>query len=198
MDQSERNFALKLAKDSLLFFLEHNSRPTLTDNHPIFNFPKESEFFKPRGCFVTLKAQGHLRGCIGTVVSEEELFKNIINNAILSGLNDPRFSPVELSEFESLDWEISIMGPVEKMEISVSENPEIRGKELAQKIEIGKHGLIVKRGKLSGLLLPQVAVEYQWNAEKFLSQTCVKAGLRMDSYLDPQTEIYWFSAEVFS
>jgi AmmeMemoRadiSam system protein A len=101
-----------------------------------------------------------------------------------AAFEDPRFSPVREEEVDQLEIEISVMTPLKR----------IRDLNL---IEVGKHGLVIKFGYNSGLLLPQVATEYGWDRDTFLQQTCLKAGLPPKSYQDPETEIYTFSAEVF-
>ena len=107
-----------------------------------------------------------------------------MQNAVNAGVRDPRFPPVTLEELPNLQWEISVMGPVERV-------PRI------EDIVVGKHGLIIKKGHHQGLLLPQVPIEWGWNKKNFLEHTCQKANLPVDAYLDPETEIYWFTAEVF-
>ncbi|XPV76714.1 MAG: AmmeMemoRadiSam system protein A [Desulfovibrio sp.] len=137
------------------------------------------------GAFVTLKLAGELRGCIGNVQGTEELYYTIWSMARSAAFEDPRFPPVcDADEFNALDVEITILSPLE-----VCDNPD--------EIEVGRHGLLVYRPPHSGLLLPQVAVEWNWDRKTFLAQTCVKAGLPADAWLDTGTQIYWFQGEVF-
>lgn len=136
------------------------------------------------GAFVTLTKKGSLRGCIGNVIGQGKLYLTVVRMARAAAFEDPRFPEITETEFAQLTVEISIMGT-----LSLCHDPE--------QIEIGKHGLIMQRGSNSGLLLPQVAVEWKWDRKTFLEQTCVKAGLHPDTWCDPKTKIYWFEAYVF-
>jgi len=136
------------------------------------------------GAFVTLKENGQLRGCIGYIQAVKPLYETVKDVAKSAAVNDYRFSPVAESELEKLEYEISVLTPLKKI------------KDINE-IEVGKHGLVMKRGFDSGLLLPQVATEYNWDRETFLKETCRKAGLPSDAWKDKSTEIYTFSAEVF-
>ena len=135
------------------------------------------------GAFVTLKRQGQLRGCIGRLISEEPLFVTVGDMAEAAAFHDSRFPPLSIEEFPALELEISVMGPITRCT-----DPS--------QIVVGKHGLIMRKGNRQGLLLPQVAVEWEWDRETFLAQTCHKAGLPPDAWHDPDTEIYWFEALV--
>jgi AmmeMemoRadiSam system protein A len=137
------------------------------------------------GAFVTLHNSGRLRGCIGMIEGRQPLFETIIEMAIEASRNDPRFLPVEPEEIGALDIEISVLTPKRRIK-SIDE------------IELGKHGVIVKRGNAGGVYLPQVATETGWTKEQFMESLCSgKAGLPPDSYKDSKTEIYVFEAEVF-
>lgn len=135
------------------------------------------------GAFVTLKKNGNLRGCIGNVVGQGPLYLTVAYMARAAAFEDPRFPQVSETEFAYLSTEISIMGP-----ITLCSDTNL--------IEIGRHGLIIKHGTNSGLLLPQVAQEWNWDRKTFLEQTCIKAGLKPDMWKDPATTIYWFEAYV--
>ncbi len=137
-----------------------------------------------RGAFVTLKKRGQLRGCIGYVNPIKPLGEAVANLAVDAAIHDPRFPSLERSELDEVDIEISAMTPLEKITD-------------ASVVEVGKHGLYMKRGPYAGLLLPQVATEWGWGRERFLEQTCYKAGLGSGAWKDKETEIYIFSAEVF-
>lgn len=136
------------------------------------------------GAFVTLKREGQLRGCIGNIVGTKPLVKVIEEMAGAAAFRDPRFKPLQASELKDLELEISVMGPIEPC-------PD------PQQIEIGRHGLIMKRGHKQGLLLPQVPVEWGWDRETFLAKTCEKAGLPRDAWKDKETQIFWFEAVIF-
>ena len=137
------------------------------------------------GAFVTLRLEGQLRGCIGLVVGQEALYIAVCRMALAAAFEDPRFPPVSVDEERHLEIEISVMGPVEPC-------PD------PQAIIPGRHGLIVRQGMRSGLLLPQVAVEWGWDAPTFLEHTCRKAGLNPGCWKEPSTRLYWFEAEVFT
>ncbi|KPL03086.1 MAG: hypothetical protein AMJ90_04050 [candidate division Zixibacteria bacterium SM23_73_2] len=152
---------------------------------PLPEFKVDSEVLKEkRGAFVTIEKHGNLRGCIGYIEAIKPLFITIQEMAEAAALKDPRFPPVTEDELEDLEIEISVLTPLKKI------------KEI-EEIEVGKHGLYMKRGYYSGLLLPQVATDYGWDKETFLKQTCHKAGMGFDCWKDDQTEIYVFSADIF-
>ncbi len=136
------------------------------------------------GVFVTLRSAGQLRGCIGKPESPHLLEETVAHCAVLAALNDPRFPALEFAELESIEIEISLVSPSEPA------RPE--------QVEAGRHGLTVSRGGFRGLLLPQVAIEYGWSRERFLAETCRKAGLEPGAWRDPETRLYVFTAEVFS
>ena len=140
---------------------------------------------RPAGAFVTLRTKdGDLRGCIGSIQAAELLYKAIVSSAISAAFRDPRFEPLQQGELEQLDLEISVMGPIEL----VTNFEEIR---------VGRDGLIITRGRYAGLLLPQVATEYEWDRETFLDQTCLKAGLPRGAWRAPDCRVEKFSAIVF-
>lgn len=137
------------------------------------------------GAFVTLRKDGNLRGCIGNLVSDRPLSETIRDMAIAAAFRDPRFIPLSVEELDRITIEISILSPLE-----IVENP--------LKIKPGRDGLYVKNGFYSGLLLPQVATEQDWDRETFINQTFIKAGLTPEYLEDENTEMYSFTAEVFS
>jgi AmmeMemoRadiSam system protein A len=138
---------------------------------------------RPGGAFVTLHKHGDLRGCIGHIEPTELLGKVVPRCAVAACSSDPRFSPVTPAELEHLVIEISLLGTLEP----------IAG---PQDIDIGRHGLVVEMGWQRGLLLPQVATEWNWDAEMFLAQTCHKAGLPRDTWKHG-AKLWRFEAEVF-
>ena len=139
---------------------------------------------QPGGAFVTLHMDGELRGCIGHIEATEPLGRVVPRCAVAACSSDPRFPPVTPSEFPELEIEISLLGPLEP----------ITG---PSDIEVGRHGLVVERGWQRGLLLPQVATQWKWDAETFLGHTCQKAGLPRDAWKNG-AKIWRFDAEVFS
>ncbi len=146
--------------------------------------PPTEKLCSPLGAFVTLKIGGSLRGCIGNVVGERPLHETVAVMAQCAAFSDPRFPPLSIDEYDALEVEISILSPMERC-------PD------ARLIEVGRHGLLMRNGPHSGLLLPQVPTEYGWDRETFLRHTCRKAGMDGMCWKDAQTEIYWFEAEVF-
>lgn len=144
------------------------------------------------GAFVTLlkHPEGRLRGCIGYSEPVFELKLALLNAAVEAAIGDPRFEPVTAAELPNLTVEVSVLTPPEHI---VVKTPW----ELPGRIAVGRDGLIVERGRFKGLLLPQVAVDEGWSSEEFLSQTCWKAGLPESSWMDHETRIFRFGAEVF-
>jgi uncharacterized protein (TIGR00296 family) len=146
------------------------------------------------GVFVTLnstKPTHQLRGCIGYPFPTDSLAVATIRSAIEAATGDPRFDPIELAEFkESVVVELSVLTVPEEL---TAREPVERAKE----IKIGQDGLIVGRGARRGLLLPQVAPEWNWDAEEFLSNCCLKAGLQPDAWLDKGTQVEKFQAIIF-
>ena len=140
-----------------------------------------------RGAFVTLLGGGALRGCIGYVVADRALGVVVREMAIAAARDDPRFAPVARGELASLTVEISVLS--EPVLLPVPVEPS--------RVVIGRDGLIVRRERRVGLLLPQVASEYDWQPEAFLAATCRKAGLPPDAWREPGTEVLAFQADVF-
>jgi AmmeMemoRadiSam system protein B/AmmeMemoRadiSam system protein A len=137
-----------------------------------------------RGAFVTIHKKGQLRGCIGYIEGRGPLYKTVEEMAEAAAFRDPRFTPVSEKELSDLDVEISVLTPLKK----ITDPSEI---------EVGKHGIYIKKGWYSGLLLPQVATEYGWDRQTFLEHTCLKAGLPTHAWKDKNIEIYIFSADIF-
>ncbi len=143
------------------------------------------KYLKWRGAFVTLKIDGHLRGCIGNVIGSQPLINSINNMAVNASINDHRFPPVSEEELEKLFYEISILSPLKLV------------KDPLKEIKIGKHGLIIQSSGRSGLLLPQVPVEWKWDLETFLKQVSNKAGLPAEEWKSKNARLFKFSADVF-
>ena len=172
---------VKLARKSISYRLA-------SGNHYSEKAPSE-KFLEKRGVFVTLSShpKGDLRGCIGLPYPDKELWFAVIGAAVSAAVNDPRFPPLSSSELERATVEVSILT-----------KPEEAGHAaLPESVEIGKHGLIVERHSQSGLLLPQVATEYNWDAETFLDQACLKAGLYKGAWRLDDTTVKVFSAQIF-
>ncbi|NLX14466.1 MAG: AmmeMemoRadiSam system protein A [Phycisphaerales bacterium] len=178
MDRKQQETLLRLARETL--------RARLT-NAPLPPIPQEADYASTvGGVFVTLKNAGELRGCIGQFLPDTGLAETVQQMA-LSALCDPRFrrNPVTAEELDHLDLEISILSPMRRTDDPLS-------------LELGKHGIYIRRGASAGCFLPQVADETGWSKEEFLTHCCAgKAGMNPDAWKDPDTEVYLFTAEVF-
>ena len=171
---------LQIARQSIEGYLENKKIPEFKNVLPALK--------QPQGAFVTLTKNHQLRGCIGRIIEEKQpLYQVVSQMAVAAAVDDNRFSSVKLKEMKDIDIEISVLSPVKKIK-----NP-------IQEIEIGKHGVIVQQGLNSGVFLPQVATENNWELEEFMGQLCQqKAGLSWDAWKGEDIDIYVFSAEVFS
>lgn len=178
LTDEEKKYLKELVVQSISFGLNPSDGPFGPPE------PPTDKLRQVLGAFVTLKLGGRLRGCIGNIQGSGELFRTVWDMAQSAAFKDPRFSPLTEDEFQKIEYEISILSPID-----TCPDPE--------RVEIGRHGLIMSRDGRSGLLLPQVPVEWQWDRETFLAQTCVKAGLPRDAWRDPATTILWFEAVVF-
>jgi len=177
LSDEDKQYLLDLARQSIAARLDGRGPEAPPE-------PASELLRRELGAFVTLKRGGQLRGCIGSVIGNAPVFQTVWNMAQSAAFYDPRFQPLRQGELDDLELEISILGPVERCP-----DPAL--------VEIGRHGLIMRQGARQGLLLPQVPVEWGWNREQFLAQTCRKAGLPASAWRDPATEIYWFEAVVF-
>jgi len=144
--------------------------------------PGSTKLKEPGAAFVTLTRHGRLRGCIGYTQAISPLYRTVQECAVAAATEDTRFAPVEPGEIKDIRIEISVLTPL------VPIRPE--------DVEIGVHGLMVRKGSFRGLLLPQVATEYGWDRRAFLSNTCSKAGLPADEW-EKGAELFSFTAEVF-
>lgn len=177
LTQQEREGLLKIARQSILTHTGSRNIPKIVTENP-----KLSE---KRGVFVSLHTlQGELRGCIGLIEGRVPLLNAVQEMAIAAATQDSRFPAVHPEELKRLLIEISVLSPLKRVN-NISE------------IIVEKHGLLIKQGHYSGLLLPQVATEYGWSREEFLRQASVKACLPTDAW-QKGAEIYLFTAEVFS
>jgi len=148
--------------------------------------PPSGRLAEPGMSFVTWKREGRLRGCIGSVEPVRPLWQDVEANAVHALLRDPRFPPATPKEFPRYRADVSVLTPFE-----LEPDP--------LRIEIGVHGLLVEKGRRRGLLLPQVAVEWNWDVPTFLAQACLKAGLPEDAWRQgsPPATVWTFRAEVF-
>jgi|ERR1039458_9487112 AmmeMemoRadiSam system protein A len=172
----EKQLLLEVARRALIAAVERRESLEIP--------PQELSLTETAGAFVTLRCRGRLRACIGQIKSSQLLFEVVAYSAKAAALEDSRFNPVRSEELAEIDIELSVLSLLEEI--------------APDRIEAGRHGLIVTRGSQRGVLLPQVATERRWNAERFLEESCVKAGLQREAWKTPGTLLQGFSAEVFS
>ena len=146
--------------------------------------PRSEALLQDHGAFVTLKRHGELRGCIGYTSAVKSLHLTVRDVAAFAALRDPRFPPVTPGELENLEYEVSVLSPFRRVK-DVND------------VQVGRHGLMAKKGEFEGVLLPQVPVEQRWDRKTFLEQVCRKAGLPPTCWNDPDTDLFLFSAQVF-
>lgn len=175
LTESDQHLLLQIARNSVRAYLSGET----------FTPPETSSGALSESCgiFVSIHKHGELRGCIGNIHAAGPLHLSAAECAISAAVGDPRFIPLTGDELLLVDFEISVLSPMRRIE-NVSE------------IEVGKHGLLISKRGYRGLLLPQVATAYAWDRETFLQETCRKAGLRVDDWKDGAT-IHCFSAFVF-
>ncbi|MBW2993448.1 TIGR00296 family protein [Candidatus Woesearchaeota archaeon] len=151
----------------------------------------KTAFGKKQGVFVSLYINEELAGCIGFPEPTLPLYQAVIRGALGAAFEDPRFPPLKQAQFKNIRIELSVLTIPKEIEVK---KPE----EYLEKIKIGKDGLLVKDEFGSGLLLPQVPVEWKWDAKQFLNHTCMKAGLSPDCWDNMKRNIYKFQAQIFT
>lgn len=166
----------------ILLDIAHQAIEAAVEDRAIELIAPSPHLSEPRGAFTTLHLLGKLRGCIGYVLATQALYKTVAETARAAAMDDPRFPPVTAIEAEHLKIEISVLSPLRPI------TPE--------EVVVGKHGLVVMQGGRRGLLLPQVPVEWGWDCDRFLEQTCLKAGLSPEAWQEG-AELQAFTAEVF-
>ena len=175
LSTEDRRLLLEIAREAITARLENVPIPKRDIENPLL--------LEKRGCFVTVKINGELRGCIGNFTSDKPLYLLVEDMAVSAATKDPRFYPMRKDDLGNFDLEISVLSPLRKI-ASIEE------------IQVGVHGLYLEKNFTRGVLLPQVAVEYGWNRDTFLAKTSIKAGMKADDWKEG-TDIYIFSAEVF-
>jgi AmmeMemoRadiSam system protein A len=175
LNKQDQETLLQIARDSVMAHLlgQQLELPSIASE----------DLRQTRGVFVSIHFGTNLRGCVGTIDPADPLYQSVSGCAVAAASRDSRFKPIQLSELPEAEFEISVLSPIEVVTD-------------LQSIEIGTHGLIVSRGNAKGLLLPQVAVHQQWDRERFLGETCRKAGLPPTAWKQGAT-IQRFTAEVF-
>jgi AmmeMemoRadiSam system protein A len=166
----------------LLIQLAHEAIASALDDRELSLAAPTPHLAELRGAFTSLYLRGELRGCVGYVLPRYSVYRTVAETARAAAFNDDRFPAVTQEEARHLQIELSILSPAKSIQ------PE--------EIEIGLHGLLIGWHGRRGLLLPQVAVEHNWDRETFLEQTCRKAGLPSDAWRQGAT-IEAFTAEVF-
>lgn len=156
-----------------------------TFTREVIIYPDDEAYLVQSGIFVTLHKHGELRGCIGYIKGFKDLVPSIVEMARAAAFQDPRFPKVKQNELKDIKIEISVLSKL-LLVLDVNE------------IEIGRDGLLLNHPHGSGLLLPQVPVEWNWDLATFLNQICYKAGLPPGSWKDDKAQLYRFSAEIFS
>jgi len=183
LSDSDGVFLVKTARMAVTEFLSNGNRMKLESD-------LEEKFSFNSGVFVTLNNPDGLRGCIGFPIPEKKLSHAIIEGAIAAATEDPRFPSVKTNELNDIVFEVTVLTP--PVEIDVSDPTEY-----LKKIKVGRDGLIIRHSFSSGLLLPQVPVEYGWNVEEFLQHTCEKAGLARDTWKNESVKIEKFEGIIF-
>lgn len=175
---------IKLARDSISSYF--------SDSDVKVNDDIKKDFSDVLGVFVTLNKQGDLRGCIGFPEAVYPLYDGVIKAARSAAFSDPRFPCVLEAEVKEISIEVSVLTKPKLVKVK-------EASDYVKEVKVGRDGLIIRSGLGSGLLLPQVALEYKWDSKTFLEQTCVKAGLDKDSWQEiGGVKVYKFQSQVFS
>lgn len=174
MDTESKKKLLKLARETIEARFARRQ----------VQIPQDPELQQRRGLFVSLHTDGELRGCIGYIRGFKSLVASVVEMAEAAAFHDGRFLPLRADELDDLEIEISVLSEMETLA-----DPE--------DIQIGRDGLFLQHPHGSGLLLPQVPVEWHWDRPTFLRQICRKAGLPDKAWQDKGAQLFRFSAEVF-
>ena len=175
LTKKEQRELLKIARDAIVTVVTNGNTPSAQTASPGLN--------GPNGCFVTIKQQGRLRGCIGNFLSDQPLYRLTQEMARSAATRDPRFYPMKPHDLDDFHLEVSVLSPLRKV-------------AAIEEIQVGRHGIYIVKGSYRGVLLPQVATEYGWDRDTFLKHTCLKAGLPEDAW-ETECDIFIFSAQVF-
>ncbi len=176
LSAEEKTELLKIARQAIAARLQSKPTPSLSIRNP--------KLLQPSGAFVTLKKRGELRGCIGHILARDPLYLTVQAAAVSAATEDPRFSPLSARELDEIIIEISVLSPMQRI-------------QNVEEIQVGTHGLYIRKGQRSGLLLPQVAPEQGWDRAAFLAGVCRKAGLPEDAWRTGDAALYSFTAQVF-
>ena len=176
LNSSDSKFLLELAREAIISAVRAEKLPVREVT--------AAQLLGQQGCFVTIKRNGALRGCLGNFNSDKPLYLLVQEMAVSAATRDPRFYPMKVEDLLDFDLEISVLSPLNKIS-----SPE--------EVVVGTHGLYLEKNFSRGVLLPQVAVEQGWSRETFLNQTALKAGLKKEDWKEG-ADIYVFTAQVFS
>lgn len=177
LDSTLEEEVLTIARLTLDEYISSGQKPKL--------MPVHKRLFQSGGVFVTLKKDGHLRGCIGLVESNNQIWETIQDMTIAAAIDDPRFDKVTKGELNDIKIEVSLLSIPQEIDDY-------------QQIEVGTHGVIIENKGTRGVFLPSVAVEFGWNLKQMLENLCLhKCYLGANCYKDPTSKIYTFIAEVF-
>ncbi|MGB4309645.1 MAG: AmmeMemoRadiSam system protein A [Candidatus Cloacimonadaceae bacterium] len=174
LSDEQKRALINLAKDAILAVFERRA-PQL---------PDDEAFREKRGLFVTLNLKGELRGCIGYIQPYKTIAQSVAEMAVAAAFEDYRFPPLRREELDEIEIEISLLSPLVELK-SIDE------------IQVGRDGLFLQHPYGSGLLLPQVATEYNWDRDTFLEHLCAKAGVRRGAHKDKGAKLFSFQAQVF-
>jgi len=183
LTDADGELLVKTARAIVFEYLKNNNRLKLDENF-------ESNYSFNSGVFVTLNNPNGLRGCIGFPLPDKKLFNALKDASISAATEDPRFSPVRVDELDEITFEVTVLTPPEEIRV---DDPL----DYLSQIKVGRDGLIIKHSFYSGLLLPQVPIEYGWTEEEFLEYTCEKAGIPKDYWKKKETKILKFEGIVF-
>jgi len=167
---------LQIARKTIFHWVSRNTYPSLEEEDQRLN--------SMEGAFVSLHIGDRLRGCIGRFDGSAPLYKTVMEMAVGAAFEDPRCPPLRTDEVPRTDIELSILSPLEVVDASA--------------VDVGKHGLLISQGRARGTLLPQVATQFEWTREEFLSQTCQKGGMDAAAWQQDDCVIQVFEADVFS
>jgi AmmeMemoRadiSam system protein A len=176
LTQAQKQILLNVARTSIQSAVEGKPFPPSTS--------QDEALIRRSGVFVTLRIADELRGCIGYVEPLFPLLRAVQEVAVKAAMEDPRFMPLTRKEFGKITIEISVLSPISELNNT-------------EDIEIGKHGLVIDAGYRRGLLLPQVATEYNWDRNEFLKHTSLKAGLSPDAWKRKDVKLFTFTVDKF-
>ncbi len=183
LDLEEGKFLVETARNAIESYL--NKRKLALKDENLADVFKEK-----RGVFVTLNTYpaNRLRGCIGYPLAYEPLIDGVISSAVSAAFSDPRFRQLSKEELRNITVEVTVLSPMKLLDKKI---------DYKRQIKIGEDGLFIVCGQNSGLLLPQVPVEWKWTEDEFLREICIKAGLSDDCYENKNCDLYSFTGQIF-